>query len=208
MAQRSKGTRLSNIWKRIFGTRFRSYLLDQKYRINPAFTHDGVDYYEFANQEDVPSGRGFAALGIYNEMDMRVTREYLELHCKAMEKILSDPKKIHIGYISQINANLRERLDLMVLPDFIYKLASVIYFDKSESEYSYDYVYNEAKIKRWKKDPKMLDFFLQRRLTELVPFLTAQEGNLSTYSAVAEMVAEIHHKHLTGILSEETSTTG
>lgn len=158
----------------------------------------------FADLTEMPTGRGFAALMVYNEMDMRCSREYLELHCKAMDKLLSDPKKIHIGYIAQVHANLKDRLELMVVPDFIYKLASVVFFDESESPYKYELEYNNTKIAEWKKDSKTLDFFLQTPLVTLVPFLKSQADVSPIYSVIAEQVAGIHHKLLTDILSPET----
>lgn len=156
----------------------------------------------------MPTGRQFAALMIYNEMDMRVTREYLELHTKAFDKVVSDPKKIHLGYLIQMNENLKDRLNLMVTPDFIYKLASVVFFDGSESPYRYDLDYNAKKIERWKQDGATLDFFLRTPLKTLVPFLAAQEGVSDIYSAIAEQVEGIHHRLLTDILSDEGLTSG
>lgn len=202
MAQQSKGTRIFQGFRRIFKRPFRSYLLEQKYRIIPAFEYGGKRYFMFADQTEVPTERGFAALMVYNEMDMRVDREYLELHCRAMDKLLSDPKKIQIGYIAQITQNLKERMDLMVMPDFIYKLASVVFFDESESPYKYDLDYNASKIAAWKEDKATLAFFLRTPLVDLVPFLKAQEGVSDIYSELAKQVGEIHHKVLTDILSE------
>lgn len=202
-ATQLKPTLLLRIWKATFGQRFRSYLLENKYRVDPAFSLGGVDYYQFTNQEEVPTGRQFAALMVYNEMDMRCDREYLELHTRAMDKLLNDPKKISIGYIAQINANLKDRLNLMVVPDFIYKLASVVFFDASESPYKYDLDYNNLKIKKWKEAPGTLDFFLRTPLKDLVPFLKAQADVSSTFSILAEQVAETHHRLLTDILSEK-----
>jgi hypothetical protein len=207
MASRLNLTRLLRGFRSIFRKPFRSFLLEQKYRVIPAFELHGKRYFMFADQTEVPTGRQFAALMVYNEMEMRCDRSYLELHCKAMDKLLGDPKKIHIGYISQLNANLKDRLELMVVPDFIYKLASVVFFDQSESPYQYDSKYNEDKIAGWKKDSATLDFFLRTPLTRLVPFLKAQEGVSPIYSVIAEQVEEIHHKLLTDILSERESTT-
>lgn len=203
MERPSKITHLWTALKAILRPRFKEYLLENKYRIIPAFELHGTRYYMYASQTEVPTGRQFAALMVYNEMEMRCTREYLELHVKAMDKILSDPKKIHIGYIAQINANLKERLDLMVVPDFIYKLASVVFFDEKESPYKYDIEYNEQKIARWKASEGVLDFFLRTPLCDLVPFLKAQEDVSNIFSKVAEQVGEIHHKLLTAILSEK-----
>lgn len=189
--------------KRIFKKPFRSYLLENKYRVIPAFESGGIKYYMFSDQTEVPTGRQFAALMVYNEMEMRCDREYLELHCKAMDKLLSDPKKIQIGYIAQINVNLKERLGLMVTPDFIYKLASIVFFDETESPYRYDEKHNELKIKRWKKEGATLDFFLKTPLVSLIPSLQSQEKVSPIYLGIAEAVAETHHKHLTAILSEK-----
>jgi len=203
MVSQSKATVKLPLWKRIFKKPFRSYLLENQYKVEPAFELGGIRYFQFANQEDVPAGRQFAALAIYNEMDMRVDKEYLQLHIKAVDKLLSDPKKIHIGYLAQVHANLKDRMELMVTPDFIYKLASVVFFDESESPYSYDYDYNKKKIELWKQDKGTLDFFFQTPLKDLVPFLSAQEGVSSIFSQVAEQVEQIHHKLLTDILSDE-----
>lgn len=157
----------------------------------------------FSDQTEVPTGRQFAALMVYNEMEMRCDREYLELHCKAMDKLLSDPKKIQIGYIAQINVNLKERLGLMVTPEFIYKLASIVFFDETESPYRYDDKHNELKIKRWKEEGATLDFFLKTPLVSLIPSLKSQKKVSPIYLGIAEAVAETHHKHLTAILSEK-----
>lgn len=202
MAAPSKVTQIWRAFRSIFRRRFKSYLLENKYRILPAFELHGKRYYMYADQQEVPTGRQLSALAIYNEMDMRCDREYLELHCRAVEKVISNPAKIHIGYLAQMNNNLRDRLDLMVVPDFIYKLASVVYFDETESPYAYDYEYNATKIAKWKQDKHTLDFFLRTPLKDLVPFLKAQEGVSDTFTVVAQMVAETHHKLLTDILSD------
>lgn len=189
------------LWKKFFKKRFRSQLLDNKYRLTEAFKLGGVTYHMFDNTADVPTGRMLAALAIYTELEMRTDREYLELHTRAMEKLLSDPKKINVMYIAQLNLNLKERLELMPLPDFVYKLASVIFFDETESPYSYDFVYNKAKIDKWKESPETLDFFLSRLASELIPSLKPATGSTSTFFQVAEQIAGIHQADLIKILS-------
>lgn len=189
------------LWKKLFKKRFRSRLLDDKYRIVEAFKLGGTAYYMFDNTAEVPTGRMLASLAIYNEMEMRCDREYLDLHTRAMEKLLSDPKKINVMYIAQLNINLKERLELMPLPDFVYKLASVIFFDETESPYSYDFVYNKTKIEKWKESPETLDFFLSRLATELIPSLKPVTGNSRTFFQVSELIDETHRTGLTKILS-------
>lgn len=187
-------------WKK----KFKAYLIEDKYRIVEAFSFDGVRYLMFDNTFEVPTGRMFAALAIYTEMEMRCDREYLEAHTKAMDKLLNpSDRKLNITYIAQLNINLRERLELMPMPNFIYKLASVIFFDETESKYSYDFKYNEKKIERWKKSPETLDFFLTRLGEELIPSLRSAGKNTSTYMGISEKIDQIHRQNLTKVLSEK-----
>lgn len=188
-------------WRRLFRKRFHSRLLDNKYKIIEAFQLGGTTYYMFDQTAEVPTGRMLAALAVYTEMEMRVDKAYLELHTKAMEKLLSDPKKINVMYIAQLNLNLKERLELMPLPDFVYKLASVVFFDETESPYSYSFEYNYKKIEEWKKSGDTLDFFLNRLSSELIPSLKPVIGNSKMFFRVAEQVAGIHLTNLTKILS-------
>src|SRR6185295_309349 len=185
-------------WKK----KFKPYLLDEKYRIIEAFDHGGKKYLMFDNAFEVPTGRAFAAMAVYAEMEMRCDKEYLEAHTKAMEKLLNPAdRKINLSYIAQLNLNLKERLELMVMPDFFYKLASVIFFDESESKYSYDFDYNKKKIEKWKKDPEMLDFFLSRLVTDLIPSLKSAGSGTQIYMGIAEKVDRIHRDNLTKVLS-------
>jgi hypothetical protein len=188
-------------WRKLFRKRFRSRLLDDRYKVIEAFELGGTTYYMFDQTAEVPTGRMLAALAIYQELEMRVDKEYLELHTKAMEKILSSPKGINITYITQLNLNIKERLELMPLPDFVYKLASVIFFDETESPYSYSFEYNSKKIEEWKKSGDTLDFFLTRLSSELIPSLKPVNGNTKMFFQVAEQVAGIHLTDLTKILS-------
>lgn len=203
MASRLNLTRLSRAFRNIFRRPFRSFLLEQKYRVVPAFELHGKRYFMFADQTEVPTGRQDSALVVYEEMNMRCTREYLELHCAAMDKVLSNPKTINIGILAQLNYNMKDRLQLMVTPDYIYKLASVIFFDESESPYMYDWEYAKKKIEFWKTHGATLDFFLRTPLGDLVPFLKAQEGVSDTFLVVAEMVEKTHRELLTSILSQK-----
>lgn len=189
-------------FKRLFKYKLKPYLVDDKYKVVPAFALSGVDYWMFESTNEVPTGRFFAAMGVYMEMEMNCNKEYLESHTRAMEKLLSDPKKINLTYIMQLNVNLRERLELMPFPDYIYKLASVIFFDKSESLYGYDWEYNKLKIEKWKAAGGTLDFFSNTPLKELVPSLSMPEKDTQTYLTVSNLISEAHRNLHTGILSE------
>ena len=169
-----------------------------------AFKWKGIQYYQFEDPFKVPSGRGLTALNIYEEFQMRCDRPYLEKHCRAIEILLSDPKKINISAIALIHNNLKERLQLALFPDHVYKLASVIFFDKDESPYKYDYDYNNKKIEKWKASGGMLDFLLLVPLKELIPFLNMQDASANTYLRVLDQMDQLHHRELQEILSKKT----
>jgi len=189
--------------RRLFKPKLKPYLVDEKYRVIPAFSLAGTDYWMYDSAHEVPTGRFFAAMAIYNEMEMNVDKEYLTSHCRAMEKLMSDPKKINLTVIMQLNVNLKERIELMAMPEYIYKLASVIFFDETESLYSYDYDYNKQKIENWKAAGGTLDFFSRTPLAELVPSLNMPDNDIQTYLTVTKMVAETHRLLHTDILSAE-----
>jgi hypothetical protein len=177
------------------------FIKDGKYKITEAFVSNGRSYYMFANVFDMPSGRGFTALTYYDELTMRCSRDYLLKHCRAVDILLGDPKKFDLATLAIIHRNLRDRTELLPIPEHIYKLASVLFFDKSESPFQYDYAYNQKKIEQWKSTEGLLDFFLQTELKNLVPLSISPGTDTSTYSIVVENVDKMHQKNISEVLS-------
>lgn len=169
-----------------------------------AFKHKGKTYYQFADNFKMPAGRAVCALAIYEELRMRCTADYLRMHIEATDKILNAPAgKIKLTALAQINANLKERLNLAPFPDHIYKLASVVFFDENESPYSYDFEYNQKKIAEWKKDGEILYFFLSMPFNDLISLGSLSKERAASYFNTAEMVNQIHQKHLQELLSKK-----
>lgn len=149
----------------------------------------------------LPTVRGMQALDYYDEFAMRCTKDFLSAYCDAVEAILSNNKKLELTKLATITGYLRERLTMLPVPDHIYRLASVIFFDGTENPYFYDRKYAEQKIKLWKEDPDMLSFFLRTPLRDLIPFLGSHETSLSTYGGVIEMLNEFHLKEVLSVSS-------
>lgn len=184
-----------------FNRKLKSYLINDKYKISLAFEHQGKKYYKFDNAFDMTTGRGIQAMTIYDEFNMHCTREYLDLHVRAVEKILNSGK-IQLTILMQLHNNLKERLALQPFPDHIYKLASVLFFDESESAFGYDPVYNAKKIAAWRADPDMLPFLVKVPLRDLMPFTDTAEKDLKTYFEVVEKINEVHHSKMLELLSK------
>ncbi len=188
--------------------KFKSLLVDEKYKIIPAFVLGNKQYYQFSNVMDMPTSRGLSAMWIYEEFKMKCDERYLKLHVEATNKILSGDKgKIDLNILRQINQNLGERLSLAAVPDHCYKLASVHFFDAEESIFIYDKAYNDKKIELWKKNPEALSFFLSQPLKDYLPFSDMQSSTVETYLKVVEKITEMHQGDLQAVLSKRELTT-
>lgn len=169
-----------------------------------AFRHNGKIYYHFTDSFKMPAARALCAMAVYSELQMRCTKEYLLKHIRATEAILNPvDKKINLTALALINNNLKERLELMPFPDHIYKLASVIFFDETESPFNYDFSYNNKKIEEWKKSPELIDFFLRMPFSDLMPFSNISKERAGNYFRVAEMINEVHVNKLSELLSKQ-----
>ena len=167
----------------------------EKYRIEYAFTCGGTKYYRFADITNLPYERGLMAMHTYNEVQMRCDRAFLVRYADTIDKLLHE-QKIDIFKIQKLNEVLKQRLTLVAETDLMYKLASIVYFDKSENPAVYEPAYAEKKIAKWRKDKGVHDFFMQKPLLELMPFSQSANTDLDTYSAMIEELNKIHSECL------------
>ncbi|MCM1034947.1 MAG: hypothetical protein NC229_08535 [Bacteroides sp.] len=163
----------------------------EKYRIEYAFTCGGVKYYRFADITNLPYERGLMALNVYNEVEMRCSRDFLLHYSDAIDKVLHQ-QTIDVFKIQQLNEILKQRLTMSTDTDLLYKLASVCFFDKTENPSVYEPDYAERKIAKWRKDKGVRDFFMQKPLLELMPFLQSVDTDLDIYSQMCQELNKIH----------------
>lgn len=176
--------------------------IQAEHPIEEAFILDGIVYYQF--KEDlttIPTDRMFGALTVYNEMEMKVDADYLRAHLAAMDKILDSPRP-KLQHIVTLHNNLRERIELAIYPDYIYKLAAVVFFDKTENPHLYDHDHAQTKIERWKKNPEALPFFLSSPIKKLIPYLAMPAESIPMFSNIVKQIDEIHRARVINVLSE------
>jgi hypothetical protein len=198
-------------FKKILNRKPRSILLDNTFRIIPAFTWKGITYYMHEDPLNTATGRGLSGLVHMEELLMRCNVAYLKSHTEAIDKILSD-KTINvssIATIARLNQNLKERINFLVaVPEHVTRLASVVFFTKEESPFVYEMEFNKKKIEDWNKDPNIYDFFLQQtQLKDMLPFLSLPQENFQTYSAIQHKIDIMHLKELREILSKNPLKT-
>jgi hypothetical protein len=190
---------LKNIFNR--KPKFNNY---PELRTKHAFTAGGIDYFEFEDPNSLTQGRGFAALNYYKELSMSCTKEYLIAHTQAIDAIFKNSKEFDLTKIVKLNLQLKERLEMVVDSLTPYKVAAVIFFDKTEDPYSFDYGYAIKKIERWKKED-VASFFLQVPLRSLIPSSLLSEEAIQSYMKVAEQVDKTHYKDILDVTSQVLS---
>jgi len=193
---------LKKILNRI--SRPKPFLLDNTYKIVPAFKWHGDVYYMHEDPVNTATGRGLSFMQATEELMMRCSSDYLLAHIKAVEEIIGNPKKIDLPALFRLHENLKERVNLLIaIPEHVYKLAAVVYFTKDESPYKYDRVAGNRKIKAWQAAPGMYDFFLQGRLETLLPFLKLPEDGSRKYLDLQEKITDMHLRDLRKVLSQQ-----
>lgn len=188
------------ILKELFKRSPKNIFPEQKHVIEHAFTVAGKDYYKFKDHLNIPYERALSCLVYYREVDMNIDHDFLKEHLTAIDNILRSTT-IDVFKIKALNDQLLTRLQLPKDPELMYKLASVVYFDKDESPEVCDWKYGAAKIEFWKKHATLHDFFLQKPLVELIPYLQYAGENLSTYSRMVQDVNKLHSDNLSAMSS-------
>ncbi len=168
--------------------------------VEHAFTVAGVEYFQFQDVFNLPYKRALKALMYYREVSLNCDREFLQAHVQAVRNALSvtsTKKVIDITSAYVMNEQLAQRLQLPPDVEMLYKLASIVYFDKHENPEDYEFEYGAKKIAFWKEHETVESFFLQKPLQELLPFLKEAGENISTYQ---QMVSTTKNQHLVKIL--------
>lgn len=183
--------RIKNFLTRVFPQRTNIFPVKLDHRVEFAFEADGIKYFEFSDANNIPCERAFSAIALYEELNMRCTREYLQAHAQAVEDAINDRGGISITNLAKLNQQLKERLDLIFEPELVYKLASVIYFDETENPYKYDFKYGIEKVARWKKQ-NIADFFLSLPIKKLLPQTDLSNQDLEDYSRITKALTKEH----------------
>lgn len=161
-----------------------------KASVNPKFTNqknafefvfecEGVKYYKFANELNIPVDRAFSAMDIYNELELKVDSEYLNSYFEAIIKACNEGKLTDVVLLTQIAKRKTEHITNV---DLLYKLASVLYFSEEENPEIYDYAIAKKKIESWKRQKDITAFFLQMPISDLIPSFNSSEMSLELYT--------------------------
>lgn len=197
---------MKKILVKIFPFLFKTtWLVKPEHEVQIAFTHEGVDYFMFVNEQNMPSERAFAAMDVYEELNQRITREYLEEFFKGL---IACVNKGDLVKLSNLVTFAQQRLQHITNVEILYKLASVLYFTKEENCYNYDREYNEKKINNWKKSGDIAGFFLKTPMSSFLPSLDGLDMNIQNYTQLQNTELLKNMELLSSILSSSGKGTG
>ena len=192
---------------------------DTRHVVEYAFTLGGVHYFRMADYSNIYYERANKARDFYNELQMKVDKDLLEAHCTKQSDLLNELEKAFdtkngelslskvmktIVKIRQFNNDILDRLSFVSDPELIYKLASVVYFDKNESAYEYDGAYCASKIAKW-KEHGMASFFLKIPLPELLPSIDFSKLDLESFTKSMLVVAKDTVNQIDNYLEQNSS---
>jgi len=183
----------------------KAFFTDAKHIIVYAFSMGERHYFRFDDVLNTPYDRALKCLVYYKELDMNCDRPFLKAHTEAIDNLLMKGKFTidDLITVKDLNNQLKQRLELPKEPELMYKFASVVFFDQHENPYTYEFKYGENKIRFWKKNAGLTDFFLQKPLLELIPYLQYAGENLETFSQMTEKVIHQQLDNLSPLLSEQ-----
>lgn len=154
---------------------------DVKDAVELAFTCAGREYFRFKDEREIPAGRYVYIDAFLKEHEIRMDLETLQGYIQLMEDELNAPEgEIKWHNINVIVYKMKTRTNMAWNIDTIKRLASVVYFDKTEMLRGYDENYGKKKIAFWDEN-KNLDFFLQTPICELLGLQGISETFLQTY---------------------------
>lgn len=163
---------------------------------------NGMKNFRFVDLDHTGGLRLLKLEAVKEEMEQRVTRDFLKGHTTMMAKLLDSGK---LGDAAILNRYLTERLD-HVAPDglLIYKFAAIASFDESEDPRDVDLTYVNRKIERWERQG-ISPFFLSQSLSMYAGASTEYAENFPRYLKAATIVAQRQSAYLTLLLSSEES---
>ncbi len=182
----------------------KTYFPDAKHIIMYAFTIGERHYFRFDDPLNTPYDRALKCLVYYKELEMNCDRAFLKAHTEAFDNVLNGTQLTisNIVDLKVLNDHLKQRLELPKEPELMYKMASVVFFDQHENPYVYEFKYGENKIRFWKKNTTLTDFFLQKPLVELIPYLQHAGENLEQFSQMTQAASKKHLDKVLPLLSE------
>jgi len=166
------------------------YHPDYRDKVVHVTTLNGVTYYRFKDELDMPYGRYTFLAAFLQAIELRMDLKTLNGYIELIEKYLSGGKGVvDIGKALITLMQLKTRTKILFDVDLAYNLASCIYFTDSEPLNTYSIELNKKKIAAW-REANALDFFMLTPVKELLGLRNLSITDLMIYLEKNQPIVE------------------
>lgn len=139
----------------------------------------------------MPYGRYKEVSAFLHEVSLRMDLKTLKAYLAEIKSHIDGTRgQINTGEAWKIIFKMESRIELAFEPDSAKRLATVVYFDDTESLESFDQDYAKLKLKIWEAEGSF-DFFLTRPMAELLGLKGISKDSLVDYiNQAAEVIKE------------------
>lgn len=174
-------------------------LLDKHDGLAHAFTSGGVRFYQYQDDFSMPADRALSAMDIYEEVNQRIDREYLESYLTTLELLLNNGKLVDAANLTRL---AKERMNHIANGQLLMKLATVVYIAEWENPTRYSLEDADKKIAHWQKHDDVQRFFLRQPIAKYIPSFESANTNTLQYLKVQALEVQKHLAYHLSLLSE------
>jgi hypothetical protein len=182
------------------------YHADFKDKCILAYTLDGVDYYRFKDELDIPYGRYVYLSTFLQAVELRMDLETLKKYISLLQGYLSGGKgRVDIGASIITLKQMETRTSIILDQTHAYNLASVIFFTEDEPLNVYSIEHNKKKIAAW-REAQAIDFFTLMPMRELLGLPNISTQDLLSYLTKTKPIVEDLNSVMLQATNKELST--
>lgn len=180
--------------------------LQTGHTVEIAFYSGGEPFYQLSDTFNTYVERGLEAYQVYEEILMRVGVNDLKVFV-AKFKELCNSNPIQILEVSRVLNFLEERVNFVVPPsELVWKMASVKYFSKDDSPYSFEPAKAKKNVKKWRENGDVSDFFLCQQLENMIPLPKLSKEICEMLLGTANKIVK-HQSELMNISGNSSETS-
>jgi hypothetical protein len=140
---------------------------------------NGKKYYSFSNDDDIPLLRKGRLETHLKELQMGLSSGNIDEILNYMERALNKGQSPDIAKIGHAIVEIRNRKNLLIHPEIMFNLVSVLYIREDETPGKIDEEIHAQKVDQFKKDSQggLYDFFYNSGLSVYIPYIESLKND-------------------------------
>lgn len=154
-----------------------------KNMINAFVDSNGVKYYTWENEFDIPVQRTKEIEKRLMRLKSGLSDDNLNQMLDALELALNKGVKPDLVKAGWIVKEMRNRQELLLHPDLLFDLVALRYVREDEQPHEVNEIIQREKVAQFEKDSKggLYDFFYEMGMSGYLPYLEKLESDWNTY---------------------------